>query len=135
MFKIKIENPFDEDVSGRSIQDELRKLFDFKMIKLMFKKSFYENGYKTDRTKMELDELDIEHKQQPRMKAYLKIEKGLIEFTIPKSGKYEIIQQSRSSNNNVDDSVDGPAMGVNLELELVLKKVCLDKSSLFLWYI
>ena len=63
-----------------------------------------------------MDQLDI--KKKAWMKNYLKMNNGLIEFTIPKTGKYEIIQQSRSSN-----MYHGPAMGVYIEFELNLKQV------------
>ena len=54
------------------------------------------------------------------------MENGLIEFTIPKKGTYEIIQKSRSTNNSGLDTSrfeDGPAMGVTVRFELNLEMV------------
>merc|ERR1712062_203504 len=45
------------------------------------------------------------------------MENGLIEFTIPKGGRYKIVQKSRSSNRS-----NGPAMGVTIELHSDYKK-------------
>ena len=120
MFEMEIENPLDETV---------RPLFHFETIQLKFKSSFYgEDGYETDRTKMKIEELDIEYKDW--MEHYLKMENGLIEFTIPKTGKYQIVQQSRSSNADAYD-MDGPAMGVNVTLELASKKVYYISFGIF----
>ena len=114
MFEMEIENPLDETV---------RPLFHFETIQLKFKRSFYgEDRYETDRTKMKIEELNIEYKDW--MKKYLKMENGLIEFTIPKTGKYQIVQQSRSSNMN-DEDIEGPALGIIVTLELASKKVTL----------
>ena len=68
---------------------------------------------------MKLEELDIDHK--PWMKANLTMENGLIELRIPKRGRYQIIQQSRSSRQN--HSSDYCTTGINLEFKLDLKKV------------
>ena len=94
------------------------------MIQLKFKKSFYgEYGHKTDRTKMNKDQLDIQKKDW--MENYLVMENGLIEFTIPTTGKYQVIQQSRSANRHLpwDKSGGLPAMGVNITLLIDLKQV------------
>ena len=110
-----IENPLDD-----SVQNE-QPLFDFKTIELKFKKKFYgQNGSVTDRNKMKIEELDI--KYEDWMKNYLKMKNGLIEFTVPKTGRYQIIQQSRSVNEDTD-SVRGPSMGVTVELYVDFKKV------------
>ena len=111
MFQIEIENPCNENA--------VRSLFDFNTITLKFKKTFYGDGSSTDRTKMKLEELDIDHK--PWMKANLTMENGLIEFRIPRRGKYQIIQQSRSSRQN--HSSDDWKTGINVEFKLDLKKV------------
>ena len=68
---------------------------------------------------MNIGQLDIEKKDW--MESYLKMENGLIEFTIPKTGKYQIIQQSRSSN--YDGERKGPAFGVNIRFQINLKQV------------
>ena len=92
------------------------------MIQLKFKKRFYGKfGCDTDRTKMNKDQLDIEMKDW--IETYLKMNNGLIEFTIPKTGKYEIIQQSRSSNRDTRSGTEGPAMGVHIKFEMNLKQV------------
>ena len=118
MFQLDIENPFEESIENFRFES----LFDFEMIKLKFKKTFYgDGGRDTDRTKMKMEELDIETKDW--MNTYLKMQNGLIEFTIPKNGKYQIIQQSRSSNRDIDSNCQGPAMGVTLEFKIDLKKV------------
>ena len=59
------------------------------------------------------------------MDTYLTEENGLFSFTIPKSGKYEIVQTSMSWNwdSSKDESIKGPSMGVTVTLELDLKKV------------
>jgi hypothetical protein len=113
MFQMEIENPLDKAVSP---------LFDFKMIELKFKKTFYEYhvSYQcTDRVKMKIEELDINNESW--MDNHLKMENGLVEFTIPKTGKYHFVQQSRSSNLDDRERI-GPAMGVNVELEIDLKR-------------
>ena len=116
MFQIEMKNPWKEN-----IEYPQEPLYNFKMIQLKFKKSFYGiKGSHTDRTRMIIEELDTECKDW--MEDYLKIENGLIEFTIPKTGKYEIIQQSRSSNADRSNRI-GPAMGVTVSLELDLKMV------------
>ena len=97
-------------------------IFDFESIQLKFKKSFYGSyGYNTDRTKMNIDQLDIDNEEWIR--TYLTMENGLIEFTIPKTGKYQIIQQSRSSNRDYNYDCKGPAMGVNMRFAMNLKQV------------
>ena len=117
MFQTKIENPLNQ--SAEPLQSEPS---DFKMIQLKFKKSFYGIfGYDTDRTKMQINELDIENKNW--MTTNLKMDNGLLEFTIPKTGKYEIVQESRTSNYFLGPSVTGPAMGVHVTIEMNLKKV------------
>ena len=96
-------------------------IFDFDPIQLKFKKSFYgDDGDETFRTQMNIDQLDIGNEEWIRN--YLKMENGLIEFTIPKTGKYQIIQQSRSSNFDRNER-KGPAMGVNIRLKMNLKQV------------
>lgn len=91
------------------------------MIQLKFKKSFYGyGGVHTDRTKMNIDQLDIDNEEW--IKTYLTIKNGLIEFTIPKTGKYQIIQQSKSSNWD-DGDRKGPTMGVKIRFEINMKKV------------
>ena len=117
MFQLELEDPFEESIQSF----QFNALFDFEMIKLKYKKTFYGNGgYNTDRTKMKIDELDIEAKDW--MSTYLKMQNGLIEFTIPKNGKYQIIQQSRTSNWD-DYRSHGPAMGVTVEFKIDLKQV------------
>ena len=117
MFEMEIENPFDENI--QFICE------DFKMIQLKFKNDFYGvEGDRTDREKMEIEKLDIEFDNW--MEKYLAMEikpcQGLIEFTVPKTGKYQIIQQSRSTNFDDRDML-GPAMGVTVQFKLNLKKV------------
>ena len=117
MFEMEIDNPLDKDIKEDS-------LFDFKMIKLKFKKNFYgEDREKTDRARMKIEELDIEY--QNWMNTFLTMDNGLMEFTIPRSGIYRIIQQSRSTNMDVTEhrTMSGPAMGVTITLELRMKKV------------
>ena len=115
MFEMEINNPLDERIQY------VEPLFDFKMIELKFKKAFYgDDGDKTDRNEMKLEELDIEYRNW--MENYLKMENGLIEFTIPKNGVYEIIQQSRSCNQSYGEQ-NGPSMGVTVKLELDLQNV------------
>ena len=79
---MEIDNPLEKDIK----EDPL---FDFKMIQLKFKKDFYGPcGDFTDRTRMKIEELDIEYEEW--MTSFLTIENGLIEFTIPTSGRYQI---------------------------------------------
>ena len=66
---------------------------------------------------MILENLDLE--QSHWCKEFLNFENGLIELTIWRSGKYEIIQQSRSTKNYRE-----LAMGVTVQLEIELAKVC-----------
>ena len=114
MFQMEIENPLDETV---------RPLFDFKMIELKFKTTVVNAKNIGYRTQMKIEALDVEFKDW--MNTYLTMENGLIEFTVPKTGNYEIAQHSASSNrdSSKDLSVRGPAMGVTIELETHLNKV------------
>ena len=117
MFRIEIKNPCAETV--QYIQEET--LFDFEMIELKFKKSFYgDYGYRTDRNKMKIGELEIEYKDW--MDTHLTMENGLIEFIVPKGGRYEIVQKSRSSNWDKGD-LSGPAMGVTIEFQSYFTRV------------
>ena len=114
MFQIKIANPCDETLPYNENES-------FCDIKLKFKRSFYgKDGDETDRTIMKIEELEIEN--MGCMDTNLKMEDGLIEFITPKKGRYQIIQQSRSSNQD-DENRMGPAMGVNIQFELDLEKV------------
>ena len=114
MFQIDIGNP---------CRETNESLYDFKMVQLKYKKTFYgTEGSDTDRTKMKIEELDIDFESNAWIKNYLSMEKGLIKFRIPKTGKYEIDQQSRSSNSDMAVRM-GPAMGVTVSLELDLKLV------------
>ena len=118
MYELEIKNPFDETV--RNSEEE--KFLDFKIIQFKFKKTFYgEWGNGTDRTKMNIEQLDFEYEDW--MKSYLTMENGIIEFIIPKTGKYEIIQQSKSTNINSSRLVIGPALGVTVKFNMNLKKV------------
>ena len=106
---MEIENPCDVSVPD--------PLFDFKIIQLKFKKTFYDVcGRSTDRDYMTITELDLKYENW--MENYMTMENGLIEFTIPKTGRYEIIQKSRSTN------VDGRrALGVTVQFVLNLERV------------
>ena len=68
-----------------------------------------------------MEQLDLENENW--MKSFLKMENGMFEFIIPKTGKYEIIQQSRSTNINSSRLVIGPALGVTVKFNMNLKKV------------
>ena len=117
MFEIEIENPCDESIQFVPTQP----LYDFEMIELKFKKTFYgSHGWRTDRNGMKAEALDTEY--QNWMDTYLTMTNGLIEFTIPKKGKYQIIQKSRSSNQDVGDR-KGPALGVTTQFECDFEKV------------
>ena len=117
MFEMEMKNPLDETVQ----HIENISLYDFEMIELKFNKSFYgKEGRSCDRRYMKIEELDIE--KEDWMETYLKIENGLLELIIPKTGKYQIIQQSRSTNYGIGREV-GPAMGVRVEFEMELIKV------------
>ena len=114
MFQMEIENPFDERI--QFINEE--PLFDFKMIQLKYKIYFY-TYEEMERDRMLIEKLDIEPEHW--MENYLTMENGLIEFTVPKTGTYHIMQQSRSSSAYDPDV--GPAMGVTVQFEWNLKKV------------
>ena len=117
----------DDDSTTKSNLEILEKLMKmgikiFGPIELKFKKNFYgSDGVKTDRTKMNIDQLDTDNEEW--IKTYLKMNNGFIEFTIPKTGKYQIIQQSRSSNQDWDEECTGPAMGVNIRFKMNLNQV------------
>ena len=119
MFQLEIENPCNENIQCSVSQEE--PLYDFKMIQLKFIKTLYtQRGNILDRTEMKIEKLDVEFKDW--MGNHMKMENGLIEFTVPKTGRYEIIQQSRSSNTDRNIRI-GPAMGVTISLDVDLKKV------------
>ena len=132
---MKLENPLDETV--QNIQGI--SFIDFDRIELKFKKTFYRKfGVFTDRTNMKITELEMfETWMKSWIDTYLVMKNGLMELTIPKTGKYQFILQSRSSNrdwsdawNDWNDASRGPAMGVNVELVMDLKKG--DKVYVFL---
>ena len=83
-------------------------------------RSFCGGGEKTDRDEMNMDELEIENKKW--IKKNLKMKNGLIKWTVKDKGEYEFHLESRSTNWDWDDC-KGPAMGVNIELKINLKKV------------
>ena len=93
---------------------------------LNFEESFYSHlshlllGYSTDRNEMKMDKLEIENKKW--IKTNLKMKDGLIKWTVKDKGEYAFHLESRSTNWDWDDC-KGPAMGVNIELKMNLKKV------------
>ena len=102
------------------------KSIDFTTFEIKFQKSFYGKlGYYADRDEMKIENLDLTNRDW--IKEFIKFENGFIELEIPKSGKYSIYQESRSTNRDrwaaVYPNCTGPAMGVNLSFEMELEKV------------
>ena len=95
------------------------KSIDFKKIEIKFKESVHGPfGTWTNRDRMLMENLDLQNNKW--IEQFLKIENGMIECTIPRSGKYQIIQQSRSMNQWKSGK---PSLGVNIELRMGLTKV------------
>ena len=100
-------------------KEELIGTFIDSGIQIKFKKSVHgPYGTWTNRDRMKMKNVDMMNYEW-FFKQILEIEYGIIEFTAPKSGKYRIIQQSRSTNPKFGGK---PSFGVNLELKIVLKK-------------
>ena len=91
-------------------------------------RSFCGGGEKTDRDEMKMDELEIENKKW--IGKNLKMKNGLIKWTVKDKGEYEFHLESRSTNWDWDDC-KGPAMGVNIELKMNLKKAIQSCSKLW----
>ena len=124
-------------------EDELFDIFkehkfvDFRKIELKYNQSVNGRfGTVSNRDEMIIENLDLEpclheafypdmHHDKYWCKEYLNFENGLIELTIRRSGKYEIIQQSRSLyESNALFCDGGSAVGVTVQLEMELAKVC-----------
>jgi hypothetical protein len=84
---------------------------------LKFKKSFYgKNGQWTNRNNMHMHQLEIQNREW--IGKNLEMTNGLIKWTIKNEGRYQFYLESRSTN--YDEK--GPALGVNIKLEMFLKK-------------